>query len=245
MPGSPRLSPRATLTVVAGLAVGLTGLEAHAQIQPLEPVVSLHESRLLHRVEQDVHRALLAASGDARDAHLDAAEQVARHLVGTEPGSAEAQYWLAVTLGVRTEYGGPLEKLTTGKEVFFTAARVLELDPDHPGGHEMMGRLHVAVMRLPWLIRGMAMHMGLGEALGEASWTRAEEHFRRACALDGRAVAPRLELAKLYLARDRAGEARPLLKEIASIDPGHEVDRRMVAEGRDLLHRLDETLSGG
>lgn len=233
-----RRAPGRVLAALFG-AVLAWASGAAGQVTPPERVVSLHESRLLHRAEDAVHRALLAETDEARDGSLEVAEQVARHLVDADSTSAEAHYWLAVALGIRTEFGGPLEKLTTGKEVFFTAARVLELDPDHAGGHEMMGRLHAAVMRLPWLVRTMALRMGMGDALGEASWAHAEEHFRRAATLDRAAVAPRLELAKLYVQHDRGDEARPVLRALARMEADGEVDRRLLAEGRALLDRLE------
>lgn len=216
-----------------GHPLGTTG--ASAQLALDDDLPPVHDERLFNRAEREIHEALLATSEERRDAHIEAAEQVARHLVAEHEGSADAHYWLAVALGLKTEYGGPLEKLTTGKEVFFTTARVLELDPDHAGGHEMMGRLHAAVMRLPWLIRKMALGMGMGDALGEASWARAEEHFRRAAEIDPGAVAPRVELAKLYLSEDRPSEARTILVGTLAIRPTDEIDRRLLDEAR-MLH---------
>ncbi|GMV08240.1 MAG: hypothetical protein AMXMBFR53_45150 [Gemmatimonadota bacterium] len=201
-------------------------------------VAATHALSLYRRVEAEVHAALLAEGGEAREAHLAAAEQVARHLVEADPADADAQYWLAVALGIRTEHSGPFQKLTTGREVFFTAARVLELDSLHAGGHEMMGRLHAAVMRLPWVVRKLALSLGMGQALGEASWRRAEDHYARARDLDAGAIAPRLELAKLYVQQEREEEARPVLVETARLPARSEVDRRMLAEAREILAGL-------
>ncbi len=228
-------------------ALGLAAIAPHpsvAQVGLSADVTALHEVGLFNRIEREIERALLATDDDRRDAHLEAAEQLGRHLVGVDLESAEATYWLAVALGIKTDVGGPVEKLTTGKEVFFLTARVLELDPRHSGGHEMMGRLHSAVMRLPWLVRKMALKMGMGDALGEASWERAEDHFRRSAALDRTAVAPRLELAKLYLDRGREDEAVPLLEELTSMRGSGEVDRRMLREGSDLLASRREASRG-
>ncbi len=234
-----------TLLVALGWSGVAGGQVAHAQVEAPEVVEPLHEVSLFNRAEREVQLALLATSSEERNRHLDAAEQVARHLVESDSASADAHYWLAVALGIRTEFGGPFEKLTTGKEVFFTAARVLELDANHAGCHEMMGRLHSAVMRLPWLVRGLALRMGMGDALGEASWAQAEDHFQKACALDQAAIAPRLELAKLYVERERRAEARPILRRVADMNAANEVDRRMVSEGRALLTELDDDAPDG
>jgi hypothetical protein len=146
---------------------------------------------------------------------------------------------LAVAQGIKTEHSGPFQKLTSGKEVFFTTARILELDSLHAGGHEMMGRLHAAVMRLPWLVRSLALRMGMGQALGEASWAQAEAHYLRAMELDSMAVAPRLELAKLYVSRERPAEAIPVLRFLARMSPGDRLDEGMLREARSLLAGLE------
>jgi hypothetical protein len=205
-------------------------------------VAGTHEATLYHRVEQEVHAALLATDDGSRDGHLDAAERIARHLVERDSLSADAHYWLAVALGVRTEHSGPWQKLTTGREVFFTTARVLELDSLHAGGHELMGRLHAAVMRLPWLVRSFALRMGMGQVLGDASWAEAEAHYRRAAELDATAIAPRLELAKLFLDQGRDAEAGPVLAATVELPSRSAVDERMLEEARTLLRRLPVVL---
>ena len=233
--GLPRVAALAWLAL--SLAVG--GAAAQTPDVPAPgPVAGLHDAALERRVEEGVHAALLATDGDARDAHLDAAEEVARALVAAYPESADSHYWLSVVKGIRTEYSNPFKKLSTGPEVLDATVRTLELDSLHAGGHEMMGRLHAAVMRLPWPIRQLALRMGLGDALGDASWDEAERHFRVAVAQDARAHEPRLELAKLLVQRDRPAEAVPFLEELSALEVGGEVERRVRAEGDSLLAEL-------
>lgn len=212
-----------------------------AQEIPLPALAPAHEASLARRVEREVHGALLAPDDETRDAHIAAAEQLARHLVQSDSLSAESHYWLSLALGVKTEFSGPFQKLTTGREVFFVTARVLELDPDHAGGHEMMGRLHAAVMRLPWLVRSLALRMGMGRVLGDASWAEAERHFRLSADLDAEAVAPRLELAKLLIQEKRPGEARPVLASLVTLAARNAVEERMLDEARDILADLGGT----
>ncbi len=215
---------------------------AAAQEVRLPPVAATHDASLRRRVEAEVHAALLAEDDDARDAHLEAAERLARHRVAQDSSSADAHYWLAVTLGIKTEHSGPWQKLTTGREVFFTTARVLALDSLHAGGHELMGRLHAAVMRLPWLVRSFALRMGMGQVLGDASWAEAEAHYRRAAELDPVAIAPRLELAKLLVGQGREAEAGPVLAAAVAIPPRDLVDERMLEEARGMLQRIPVVL---
>lgn len=240
MGGRARWGPKPRLLLVLALWAAPVG----GQVPAPPPVSGLHEEALERRVEAEVDAALLATDDEARDARLDTAEGLAGALVAGYPSSADAWYWLAVTQGLRTEFSGPFQKLSTGKEVLASTARVLELDSLHAGGHEMMGRLHAAVMRLPWVVRRLALGMGMGEVLGDASWEEAERHYRIAVARDARAPAPRLELAKLLAQRGRPGEAIPLLEELNALTPADEVDRRLAAEGDSLLAVLREDAGG-
>lgn len=230
---------RAALAALAFMPWPWTGPFLAAQEISLPDVAAAHRASLFVRVENAVQEALLTDSDDVRSRHLAAAEQVARYLVESDSTDADAFYWLAVAQGIKTEHSGPLQKLTSGKEVFFTTAHVLALDSLHAGGHEMMGRLNAAVMRLPWLVRALALRMGMGEVLGEASWEQAEVHYLRAAELDSSAVAPRFELAKLYLERERPADALQALRAVVRMSPGDRLDDGMVREAGALLEGLE------
>ena len=233
------MKARAALAALAFLALGWAPRSMAAQEISLPDVTASHRANLFVRVENEVQEALLTDSDDVRSRHLAAAEQVARYLVEADSTDADAFYWLAVAQGIRTEHSGPFQKLTSGKEVFFTTAHVLELDSLHAGGHEMMGRLNAAVMRLPWLVRALALRMGMGEVLGDASWEQAEVHYLRATELDSLAVAPRFELAKLYLEQERPEDALQALRAVVRMSPGDRLDEGMLREAGALLAGLE------
>jgi len=209
-------------------------------VAALASLTGTHEARLRRQVESEVHGALLATDQEVRDGHLDRADAVAQVLVDSYPESADAHYWDAVARGVRAEYSGPFAKVGMGEGILRATDRVLALDSLHPGGHEMMGRLHAAVMRLPWLIRQFALRMGMGEVLGDASWDEAERHLRISADGDSLALAPRLELAKLLVERDRPQEAVPVLRRALTLPRRHAVDERMHMEADSILGLLGE-----
>ena len=109
------------------------------------PITSTYESAQVVRIQELVDAALLTESDELRDSNLNAAEVFARSLVEQEPESAEATYWLAVVLGIRTENTGGLGKLSLGREVFALSARVVALDSLYAGGLLILagGRLFV------------------------------------------------------------------------------------------------------
>ncbi len=199
-------------------------------------VSSTYEFRKARAVETEVHSAILSKTEDeVRDGHIERALELAREFVEAEPNSAEANFWMAISLGLKTEYSGPFAKLTTGKESFEFTQRALELDPDHAASHELLGRIHAGVMRLPWLVRKLGASMGMSEVLGDASWETAEASFARSAELDPGAIGPRLELGKLLEERDRPEEGRLWLHKLLEITPGNDLDRAMQAEARELL----------
>jgi tetratricopeptide (TPR) repeat protein len=229
---------RAVLALACVLACGASPAAAQEseviQMGPTpEPTYEYESAR---RVEREVHAAILAKNEpDLRDAHISRAVELGRRFVESSSESAEAHYWLAVSLGLETEYSGPFAKLTTGKACYEATARALELDPDHAGAHELLGRIHAGVMRLPWLVRKLGASLGMNDALGEASWESAEDHLRRAAELDAEAIAPRLELGKLMVELERPDDAPPWWDRALEIEPGNELDRAMLAEADSLL----------
>lgn len=216
-----------------------------AQLRPgsiprLPEVRANHEVALIARTREQVTRALLTEDPDRRRAHAETAEALARALVEQSPESADAHYWLGVVLGIRTEWSGPLDKISLGQEVLAVTRRVLELDPSHAGGPELMGRIQADLMGLPWVVRKIALGMGMGEAVGEVSWEIAASWFERAIELDRGAIAPALELARVHLRLGRTELARDGLEGILALPPRDELDEEMLLLAADLMADLEE-----
>jgi len=206
---------------------------AEIRIGPAPIPTSSYEAA--RTIERAVQAAILAKEAtEVRDAHIERALHLSRRFVETAPSEATSHYWLAVSLGLKTEYSGAMAKLTTGKECYEVTMRTLELTPEHAGAHELLGRIHAGVMRLPWLVRKLGATLGMNDALGEASWETAEAHLRRAAELDEQAIAPRLQLGKLLAERERPEEAREWLSLALEIEPASELDRAMLEEAREL-----------
>jgi len=236
---------RASLApLLVALAILAGGAEVEAQTQFTEagsirigpapvPTSSFESAR---QIEREVHAAMLSEDvPELRDAHVERALTLARGFVEVAPEEAASHYWLGVALGVRTEYSGALAKLTTGRECYEVTVRALELDPDHAGAHELLGRIHAGVMRLPWVVRKLGATLGMNDALGDASWETAEAHLRRSAELDPQAISPRLELGKLLADRGRPEESREWLALALAIAPDSELERTMLEEARGLV----------
>lgn len=228
------------LAIIAGGAAGAQAQSGYPEgpgsirVGPAPALTAPFETA--RSIEREVHAAIMAEEmEDIRDAHIERALELSRRFVEVSPTEADAQYWLAVSLGIKTEYSGAFAKLTSGKECYEVTMRTLELQPDHAGAHEMLGRIHAGVMRLPWLVRKLGGSLGMNDALGQASWESAEAHLLRATELDARAVTPRVELGKLLADRDRPVESQAWFALALELEPRSDLERAMQAEVRELV----------
>lgn len=163
----------------------------------------------------------------------------ARALVREAPGDAHARYLHAVALGQRLELTGIREKVRLGAATRAEAETALELDPDHPGAHHVLGRLHAGTMRLNPVARFLAKRVLGAEALEGASWERAEDHFVRAHRLEPDNPRHSVELGVLYLDTDRPDEALRVLR-LAAEAPRHTaIDALLVERALRLIDGIE------
>ena len=128
------------------------------------------------------------------EARLDAYERgraAAQQAIAKAPGSAEAHLWYAINLGSWAQVKGLVRSLLTLRTIRQEVDTVLRLDPNNVDGHIMAGSLF---RELPVLLGGDP--------------AQAEQHFKKARALDPHLTGVRLELALLYSNTGRIAEAR-------------------------------------
>lgn len=132
------------------------------------------------------------------------------------PDRVEARYWEVATLGRQALVAGPSEASELADRIRIGALEILYRDPDHAGAHNALGRLYYEIMALPGVTRFLGRTFAGGEALGEASWTRAEDHLRRAVELAPDFPLYRLDLARLLVRRGDRGVAREELRRVVA-----------------------------
>lgn len=181
---------------------------------------------------------ILAPTREERVRWCAAAAEAARAAVALDSADADAHYWLAASLGLQADQEGGKAKITLAVEAYQEARRALELDPEHGGAHHVVGRLHTGAKRLSWVTRLIARGLGLGAILDEARWETAEYHLRTAVERDPDPLVHHVELAKLYLQRDRASEGAAILEYVAGFTPRHALDAHYVQEAERILAGL-------
>lgn len=161
---------------------------------------------------------------------------LARDAVAAHPELAEAHYALSLALGGRMEHLGTRDKIGAAAEVKAEAERALELEPEHPGAHHILGRLNAAAMRMSGVKRFLARSLLGASALDGASWDNAEQHFLAARAAEPNNPRHAMELGALYLDTGRPEKALAVLTALldsprVDTDP----DRVAVDRARTLL----------
>lgn len=168
-------------------------------------------------------------------------EEFARVAIRVEPGGVEGRYWLLAAMGQRALQSGLVTTARLAREIHEGASRLLQEVPDHAGAHHVMGVLNSEVMKLPAVTRFLGKRvLGGGSGLYETSWEEAERHLLRAVELDPGMLLYRMDLALMYIRRERGDEAREALRALMERPTREAVDPRLRSRARALLQELDK-----
>jgi hypothetical protein len=134
-------------------------------------------------------------------------QEAAEARVDADPDDLEARWWRIAAMGLRVDDESARQKVVLAGEIRRDADEILARDPNHPGAHMALGRLHSGVLRLNPVLRFFALRLfGEGE-LGSASWEDAEAHLRTAKAAVPCALIHRWELSRVLAYQERDAEA--------------------------------------
>lgn len=151
----------------------------------------------------------LAADGsDEKLAWYHEAERYARRAVSVNPEDGQGHAFVAASLGYIALQQSPKAKVEMSKEVREEALRALALDPSSDVAHHVLGRWHAEILRLSGFTRTFAKLFLGADVFGEASWSQAAEHLRRAIELNPQHIHHHLELARIYEDMDETELAR-------------------------------------
>lgn len=229
----PRVAaPSGAAAVLAALL--LTG-PSPARAQPLAPTTSDDPAA---RIQALVVAGLRAPDVDSARALYAASVEVARALATAAPEDPEAHYLLAVALGYHLEHQGLRTKFGIAAEVRSEAERALALDPEHPGAHHVLGRLHAGAMRLNRVARFILREVLGASVLEGASWEAAERHFLAAWEHDPTSPRHPMELGALYRDTGRPGAARAVLERASALRPTQPSDSLAADRVRAMLGEL-------
>jgi tetratricopeptide (TPR) repeat protein len=191
---------------------------------------------LWRAARSEIAMGIVARERALSDAHYIRATAYARHAVALEPNNADMHFWLAASLGRRALRAGFRSALPLASETYTSASRALALDSSHAGAHEVMGKLHSEVRKLPWVVRRLAASLTKLDVARTASWESAERHLKRANALDPTLMLALVDLSQLYLRTGRRAEAIAIVEQLEKMPPRTPADAYLQGEAR---RRLD------
>ena len=167
-------------------------------------------------------------------------EEYGRRAVELDLVNTASRYWLLAAIGRRSLHVPARETIQAARDTYAGVNELLALNPDHPGGHLILGKFHMEVMHLSAFKRFLARLFGAGEGLRTASWESAEAHLKRAIELDTGSILHRLELGRMYMWTNRPAEAQTQLLTALELPEDDLMDRASRREAQELLQELKE-----
>jgi len=175
---------------------------------------------------------ILARTRGATDSAYAESADYARRAVALAPNSADMHYWLAAAQGRRALRARFRTALPLARETHAAASRTLALDSLHAGGHDVMGKLHSEVRKLPWAVRKLAATLTGLEVAKKASWESAEYHLQKSIALDPTFMLARVDLSQMYLRLGRRDTATAIVVAMEKMPARTPVDAHFQREAR-------------
>lgn len=165
-----------------------------------------------------------------RDSLYARAESLARVAVTANPSAADGHYILAAAIGRASLTKSKKERVRRAAEIRSEALKAIEIDPRQDKAYHVLGRWHAEIMRLSGFTRFMAKSFMGAAIFNEASWQGAIDNMEKAVELSPENIYHRLDLAEIYIDRDRYSDARAQLEKVESLpivdvmDPTHKQD---------------------
>lgn len=220
-----------------GLALEL--LEGHLQGRPDDAEARWRAARA------GLVAGILAADPDRKAALIARAAEHGEAAVALRPDGLDELYWAAAAAGREALRHGPRTSTRLVQRVWDLTRHLLALAPDHPGGHNILGKLNHEVMALSGFERFVGRLLFRIDPLREASWEDALQHHEAAVAADPGVVLFRMDLGATYEALGRDVEARAQYEAALALPPAFPVDPRFQDDIRRRLAALPEALSPG
>jgi regulator of microtubule dynamics protein 3 len=179
-----------------------------------------------------------SSKNSQRDSLYSLAERYATGAVVANPQGADGHFALAAAIG-RVSLGlGTEARIRQAKVIRAEALRTIELNPRHDGAYHILGRWNAEIMRLSGLSRFFARNFLGAGIFKEASWKNAIGNMQKAVALDPGRIYHHLELARIYVDRERPADAETELHAVESLPAREVMDSVYKRQGAELQRKV-------
>ncbi len=173
-----------------------------------------------------------------RDSLYTVGRSYAERAIRADSLGADGHYALAMVLGRLSRTKGSKERVRYAKLIFDEASRAVALNPNHDGGHHVLGAWNAEVKRLSGIQRFFAKALFGGGFMSVANWDDAVQHLERAVALNPQHIYHRLELAEVYTDIGQYTKAREQLTIVATLPIRDVLDAQYKEEAAALLQDI-------
>lgn len=233
---------RPSILVADSLVAAGALMEAYELLQARLDVAPDDFAARLLAVKAGLALGILGSNAPLRLHWLRAAEREGRLLLELRPEDPEAMAWAAASLGrVALAEDGARTVVRLAEEVWALTSRLLDVDPDHPLGNHIRGKMNQEAMRLSAVKRFLARLLLGFDLPGQASWAQAEAHLTKAVALDPGMVLFYLDLGDTYRFQGKDTEAAATYQRGLAVPDSLPVDAHL----KGVLRTRLELLQGG
>jgi tetratricopeptide (TPR) repeat protein len=173
-----------------------------------------------------------------RDSIYGRAERLARVAVEANPQGPEGWFVLSASIGRASLTKSSKERVKRAAEIRSAALKAIELDSLNHKAYHVMGRWNAEIMRLSGLSRFFAKTFLGGKIFNAASWDSATVYMEKALAVSPDNIYHHLDLAEIYIDRDRYSEARIHLNQVESLPVYDVMDPAYKERAASLLKRI-------
>ncbi len=174
-----------------------------------------------------------------RDSIYARSERLARVAVEANPEGPEGYFVLSASIGRASLTKSSKERVRRAAEIRSAALRAIELDSLNHKAYHVMGRWNAEIMRLSGFSRFFAKTFLGGKIFSAASWDSAAVYMQKALAVSPDNIYHHLDLAEIYIDRDKYSEARVHLTQIESLPVFDVMDPAYKERAASLLKKIE------
>jgi tetratricopeptide (TPR) repeat protein len=170
-----------------------------------------------------------------RNDYFQASKIFAEAALKQYPSEAEANYVMGVALGRMALIASSKEKIKLSKEIKLLGEKCIQLNPNHAGGHHLLGKWHYEVYNLNFAERA-AVNLLFG-GLPTADINKSVSFFQKAISLNSTYLLYYLDAAKSLHQIKKNFAAIELLNKMISIKPSTQDDKDYIIEAKELIKK--------
>lgn len=181
----------------------------------------------------------VAAEGwEWQNSWLDTGMAFADRAVEARPEGIDGRYWRGAVTGRRALNAAPEYGAKLAQEAYEDAYAILEVEPEHGGAHNILGKMFFEIMSMSRIQRWLGRTFVRTDALKESSWEAAERHLRAAADDWPDSVLCQYDLAELFRKRGRDEEAREAYRRVTEMPVVHPSDPALQTDAARILGEL-------